>query len=534
MTSDPVTNAYTLYCTNPSNPNAMLGDVEASRNSSGHYYFEARLNWERQFGLHNVSFMTVAIAEEKVLTAGNSSDIFETLPERNLGNSGRLAYGYDDRYFIEFDYGYNGSEKFASKHRFGFFPSIGGGWMISNEKFWAKMKNAISLLKLRFTYGLVGNDAIAGRSGRFQFLSRINLNSGGRWNTINFGKNFDNKHNGYTISQYANPEVGWEVSKKLDAGLEINLFKNEAVKIQADYFHENRDRIYMTRSSLPYTAGFSGVTIAGNTGKAESYGMEFSVDVKHFFNNDFWITSRTNFTYATNKYIELDEPDYHDRYRSKVGHNINQPWGYVAERLFADQAEIDYSPTQGSLYMPGDIKYTDINGDGVIGVEDQIAIGYPTVPEIQYGFGASLGYKRWDFSFFCQGNARVSFFISPGAIAPFVGRGNALKIIADDYWSETDPDVHAFWPRLSTVDVGNNTMQSTWWLRDGSFMRLKSMEIGYNLPVEKYHIANARLYLSGENLFHFSPFKMWDPEVGSNGLGYPINRRFNLGLQLSF
>ncbi|MDR2765483.1 MAG: TonB-dependent receptor [Tannerella sp.] len=530
--SDPLTGEYTLYCTNPTNPSALLGNVEPSRNSSGHYYYEVRLNWDRQFGKHTLGIMTVGMMEEYVLTAGSSTSVFETLPERNVGNSGRIAYDYDQRYFAEFNYGYNGSEKFSKKHRFGFFPSIGAGWLISNERFWEDMKNTISNLKLKITYGLVGNDAIAGRAGRFYYLSDIAIGSGG---SFTWGKNYNNTYGGYSISRYANEDIGWEVANKLNVGLEVSLMPNEALKFQIDVFHDIRDRVYMARNSLPASAGFD-AAISGNIGKVKSQGLETSIDLQHYFNNDFWMTGRANFTYAANEYLELDEVNYPDRYLSRKGHNINQQWGYVAERLFVDQAEIDNLPRQGfGTYIPGDIKYTDINGDGIIDSDDQIPMGYPTVPEIQYGFGLSTGYKDFDFSFFFQGNARVSFFIDAGGIAPFTNRRNALQIVADDYWKETDPDVYAFWPRLSAAPTANNTQQSSWWLRDGKFLRLKTIEAGYNLPeVKKLGMKNTRVYLSAENLFVISAFKMWDPEMGANGLAYPINRRFNVGLQINF
>jgi hypothetical protein len=290
----------------------------------------------------------------------------------------------------------------------------------------------------------------------------------------------------------------------------------------------------MQRKSLPASAGFL-ARIDGNIGKVQSQGIEGSVDYQHFFNKDFWLTGRANFTYATNEYKELDEINYTDAYRSQKGKNINQGWGFVAERLFVDQAEIDNSPKQDfSAYEAGDIKYRDINGDGVINDADKVPIGYPTVPEIQYGFGLSSGYKNLDFSFFFQGNARVSFFIDSEGIAPFDGHRNALSVVADDYYSETHPNVHAFWPRLSVSPLENNTQQSTWWMRDGKFLRLKTVELGYNIPVKKVFLTNCRLYLNAENLFVISPFKMWDPEMGANGLAYPINKRFNVGVQLSF
>ncbi|MDR0395410.1 MAG: TonB-dependent receptor [Tannerella sp.] len=535
LNSNPNTGDYTLYCTNPENENAMLGDVEASRNSSGHYYFEARLNWDHKFGAHTLGFMTVGMMEEYVLTAGSSNSIFETLPERNLGNSGRFTYDYDERYFFEFAYGYNGSEKFASKHRYGFFPSVGAGWLVSNETFWDRLKTSVPTAKLKFTYGLVGNDAIAGRSGRFFYLSNITLQSSTSDNTVAWGKAYNNRHGSYNIARYGNDEISWEVSTKLNVGFELGLMKGEPLKIQADWFTDVRDKIYMNRVNLPSSAGFA-AKIDGNIGKVKSQGFDASADYQHFFSNDFWLTGRGNFTYATNKYLILDEPNYKYGYLSRVGQNINQQWGYVAERLFVDNAEIANSPSQTfGLYQPGDVKYKDVNGDGMVDPDDRIPMGFPTVPEIQYGYGLSAGYKNFDLSFFFQGNARVSFFINSEAIAPFSEHRNALKIVADDYWQETNPNEHAFWPRLSVSPLENNTQQSSWWLRDGKFMRLKTLEMGYTLPdLTKLGIKTCRVYFSGENLFVVSPFKMWDPEMGNNGLAYPINRRFNAGVQVSF
>ncbi len=536
-----ITGEYELYSLNPTTGRSYLGDVLPGRDADAHYYFEARLNWNRSFGNHNLGAMTVGMMEEKLLTSGNSGNIYETLPERNMGNSGRLTYDYDTRYFIELSYGFNGSEKFTGDKRYGFFPSVGGGWMISNEKFWEPLKSAISTFKLRGTWGLVGNDAIAGRSGRFFYLSDITMGGG----TYRWGSDFMNSFSGYSVSRYANPDITWEQSEKWNAGVEIN-FMNESLKFQGDYFRDIRSRIYMVRQNFPSSAGLE-ASVSGNVGKVTSQGFEGSLNYDKFFGNEFWLQGFANFTYAVNKLVELDERDYPDQYLKRRGHNLNQQWGLLAERLFVDEHEIANSPKQDfGEYMAGDIKYKDINGDGIINDNDRIAMGYPTVPEIQYGFGMSAGYKSFDFSFFFQGNKNVSFFINAtdesnintGAygIAPFANRRNALSIIADDYWSETNPNVHAFWPRLSTEPVNNNTRQSSWWLRDGSFMRLKKLELGYSPKTLKSYGINpgSRIYINTENLFVLSPFKMWDPEVGRNGLGYPPNRRFNVGIQLMF
>lgn len=529
-----VTGVHKLYALNPTNTNYKLGDVSPNNDSDALFNGELRFNWEQNFNKHTVGAMIVGMISEKLLTSGNNNSIFQTLPERNLGVSGRGTYGFDSRYFLEFAFGYNGSEKFSTDRAFGFFPSIGTGWIISNEPYWKISDKIISHLKLRFTWGRVGNDVLDGRGGRFFYLSSYNRGGG----SYTFGTDFLNSYSGYSISSYANADISWEVSQKYNYGLELSFLKNEAIRIQADYFVDQRDNIYEVRNNYPHSAGLE-VAIKTNSGSVRSHGVDISMDVERSFNKDFWVTGRGTFTYAVNKILQKDEPNYRDAYRSQIGHSTTQRWGLVAERLFVDQQEIENSPKQfDGNYLPGDIKYKDVNGDGVINSEDRIPMGWPTSPQIQYGFGLSTGLKKFDFSFFFQGNANVSFFINSGSgdgIAPFVNRRNALKIVARDYWSETNPNVHAFWPRLSVTSVANNTQQSSWWLRDNSFLRLKTVELGYNISsLKSIGISNLRLYFVGENLFLLSQFKLWDPEQGSNGMGYPLTRKYNLGLQVSF
>lgn len=248
-----------------------------------------------------------------------------------------------------------------------------------------------------------------------------------------------------------------------------------------------------------------------------------------------------NFTYATSKYKEYEEADYSDvPWKSHIGRKIKQSWGYVAERLFIDEEDVNNSPEQlFGKYGAGDIKYKDVNNNGQIDSDDMVPIGYPTDPEIIWGTGFSLGYKAFDLSCFFQGSARSSFFINPSKITPFTsnGQGALLQYIADDHWSESNRNIYAFWPRLSEYAVSNNNQTSTWWLRDGSFIRLKSAEFGYTLPekwTKKFHVSMLRFYASGTNLFVWSKFKMWDPEMAGNGLGYPIQRVLNLGININF
>ncbi|MEA4852516.1 MAG: TonB-dependent receptor, partial [Paludibacter sp.] len=386
------------------------------KTANNSFYFEGVAQYNRVFGdKHDVGGLLVGYARELLTDA--SSDVYSSLPFRNMGISGRTTYAYDERYFVELNFGYNGSEKFSKQNRYGFFPSAGLGWVVSNEKFFTEtMKKAVSNLKLKATYGLVGNDAIS--SNRFYYLSSVNLNDGGKGHV--WGEDFGNSYNGYNINSYANPAVTWEVAEKANFGMELGLFNN--VNIQVDYFTENRTNIYMQRDYIPASMGLT-APIASNIGKAESHGIDGSVDYKVSVNKDLWITSRVNFTYATNKIIENGEPQYPYPYMSSIGQPMNQPRGLVAERLFIDEQDVLNSPVQynqmGS-YMAGDIKYVDVNEDGKIDDSDMVPIGFPTVPEIVYGFGASLGYRNVDFSFFFQGSGRSSFFIDPTTLSPFV------------------------------------------------------------------------------------------------------------------
>jgi TonB-linked SusC/RagA family outer membrane protein len=515
----------------------FLNNAPTANNGNSNFYYEAVLEYNRTLNKkHEVGGLLVSYFQEALNTTGSGT--FSSLPSRNLGISGRTSYSYDSRYFGEFNFGYNGSEKFAEQNRFGFFPSIGMGWIISNEAFFEKNVPAVNLLKLRYTYGLVGNDGISSASDRFFYLSDVNLNNGGTGYT--FGTNYNNYYNGFIINRYANESVTWEVATKSNIGLELGLFNK--VNIQADYFTENRRNIYMERQFIPETSGLTTV-ISSNIGEVKTNGIDLSIDYNHAFSGDFYITARGNFTYSTNEILVNGEPEFQNKNLSRIGYAVNQQWGYIAERLFVDQEDINNSPEQfngfssTNAYLPGDIKYRDVNTDGVINELDQTPIGSPNVPEIVYGFGFSAMYKNFDFSVFMQGVARSSFFINPNDISPFVNERNALSIIADNHWSEDNPNPNAFWPRLSTFQVENNEKPSTWWLRDGDFLRLKSVEFGYTIPEaagKVFSMAKTRLYFTGLNLLHISKFDLWDPEMAGNGLGYPPQRVINFGAQIKF
>ena len=506
-------------------------------------YSETRLNYNRSFGKHDVTGLLVFTASES-LTA-NAGSLQLSLPSRNAGLSGRFTYGYDKRYFVEYNFGYNGSERFHKSHRWGFFPSAGLAWMMSNEKWFKPLTKVVSNLKLRYSYGLVGNDNIGSSSNRFYYLSEMSMNNSGLG--ASFGETRNVSYNGIGVVRYANEAITWEKSYKSNYALELGLFKK--LDIIAEYFTEHRTDIFMQRADIPNTMGLQAAVYA-NIGQARSKGIDIQADYKQAWASGLWASARANFTYSTGKYDVYEEPTYPESYRQHAGRSIRQTWGYIAERLFVDDEDAANSPSQaafGSQYGGGDIKYTDVNGDGVITNADMVPIGYPTSPEIIYGFGVSLGHKGFDVSVFFQGLGRESFWIDATSAystkynkygtAPFVNNGQLLKAYSDSHWSEDNRDIYALYPRYSAYENHNNTQVSTWWMRDGSFVRLKQMEFGYTLPqklTNKIHIDNLRVYFQGNNLLCWSKFKLWDPELAGEGFNYPIQRTFNIGVNVTF
>ncbi|MCA6027408.1 TonB-dependent receptor [Bacteroides thetaiotaomicron] len=544
---DKTKDEYILSALNPDLGTDYLGYSPGAKKVGSSLYLEASLSYDRTFEeKHNVSGMLVYTVREG--KSGNESTLQKSLPTRNLGLAGRFTYGFSDRYFAEFNFGYNGSERFDKNHRWGFFPSGGLGWVVSNEKFWKDkpISKIINMFKLKGSYGLVGNDNISDDGERFFYLSEVNMNNSDR--SMHFGTNFDTGYNGISINRYANPKIGWEISHKLNVGFEVKLFDD--LEIQAEYFKERRSNILQERADIPSLMGFQ-VPIKANIGEAKGHGVDISLDYSHIFNKNLWATVRGNFTYASSEFSKYEEPDYSATpWRSKIGSKLSQTFGFIAERLFVDDEDVANSPKQQfGEYTAGDIKYKDINHDGIIDEQDKVPIGYPTTPEIIYGFGFSIGYKDFDFNCFFQGSARSSFFIDPLRITPFAqpydpdkelggkqANNALLQVIADNHWSEANQNMYAFWPRLSDTAINNNNQSSTWWLRDGTFLRMKSAEIGYTLPkklTSKAKLENLRIYVSGTNLFNISKFKIWDTEMGNNGLGYPVQRVFNIGIQLS-
>lgn len=537
---DKLTEKYTLRELNPKGGREDLNYTPEGNQVYSSYYYEAALSYNRTFrDKHNVTGLLVGVLREN--KDGGASSIQMSLPARNIGLSGRFTYAYDGRYFVEANFGYNGSERFAKDERFGFFPSIGAGWMMSEEKFWGQnLKNVVNKVKLKGTYGLVGNDNIGERKDRFFYMSEVNLDGSGA--EYGWGQDFEQRPGTINMIRYQNKKIKWEIARKMNLGLEMGLFN--IFDIQVDYFTEYRKNIFGRRETIPYEMGFSADLFA-NKGEASSHGFEVQVDANHSFNKNFWLGVRGNFTYATGKYEKVEEPYRPYPWLSNVGKRINQTYGLVAERLFIDEEDIANSPVQTyGEYMPGDIKYKDVNNDGLINDEDIVPIGISHSPEVVYGFGVSMGYKNFDISCFFQGATRSSFFINSKATNPFMQMdfgGNNLngmmQAYADDYWSESNRNSYATFPRLSTTDIRNNNQNSTWWLRDGSYLRLKSVEVGYTLPknlTRHLKMSNLRIYASGLNLFAWNRFKLWDVEQGNDGMQYPIQAVYNFGINLSF
>lgn len=532
--------SYMIDLINPKDGTEYLDFKQGDKNIESNMYMEAALTYSRDFGKHGVSGLTVLQLRNN--QQPNASTLQTSLAKRNVGFSGRFTYSYDNRYFVEGNFGYNGSERFDKSQRWGFFPSAGLAYVISNEKFFKPLTPYIQKLKLRASYGLVGNDNIAASSDRFLYLSEINMNNSGSGASFGYNEGAY-KLNGISVSRYADPNITWEIAKKTNFALEMTLL--DGLNFTAEYYTESRSNIFQERKDIPKTMGLW-VTPKANLGKAKSHGVDLSLDYSKYFSNKTWLQLRGNFTYASNEYVEYEELDYPNApWKKHVGNPIGQQWGYIAEGLFVDDEEVKNSPKQFGEYGAGDIKYRDVNRDGVISELDEVPIGHPKDPEIVYGFGASYGFKNFDISVFFQGLARESFWIDYNKVSPFFDNSDSktiennqlAKFIADNHWSESNRNIYAVWPRLSDTSIENNSKRSTWFMRDGSFLRIKQVEVGYTLPLQwirKAGLKNLRIYFTGNNLFCFSKFKEWDVEQAGDGLKYPIQRIYNVGLNLTF
>ncbi len=513
-------------------------------------YLEGSINYDRTFAdIHKVGVLL--LYNHKILrnTAGYNS--VNSLPYKNQGVAGRITYGLKNRYFAEINVGYNGSENFAPGHRFGLFPAVSVGYMISEEPFWAPVKDAVNMLKFKASYGLVGNDQIGG--DRWLYVPTVIKGT-----SYTLGENGKYGGDGLAVGRPENLDFSWEEEKKMNIGVEFELFRQ--LKIMADYFDCHRSGILLLRAGLPGIAGLQNNSKLPYVNIGETWNKGFEVSMEwHKKVGEVYLTSRGNFTYNRNNLVNNDEPDWEYKYENRAGRPFgvggSQPWGYVATGLFESEEEIANSPVQTfGEYRVGDIKYQDINGDGKIDSHDRIFLGYPTLPEITYGFGLNAEYKGWDINAFFQGVSHVNFFIGGSSLSsPFsntaIERESMQKDLWDNGWctltnngEDLSQASKAIYPRLaygSEPGAANNSQTSSWWQRDGSYLRLKNVELGYTVPksaMVKLGIAqSARIYLAGTNVLTFSKFKLWDPEQGGGqGASYPNNRIWTIGINVKF
>ena len=496
-----------------------ISQSDISKYSDQTLFIQATIDYNRRFKEHSISAMLLYNQREY------KNDV---LPSRNQGLSGRFMYNFGNRYFAELNFGYTGTERLSKGNRFEFFPAISLGWVLSDESFFDPVDNIITFLKLRGSYGLIGSDETGLGSGaeHFLYVNKVNLSSDGYGFTtgedLNFGKT------GPQMLSYAVQNASWEKVKKLNVGLDLELFNN--LSLTADYFYDKRYDILLYREAWPESLGYYTAKPWANKGRVDNWGFEFSANYKKSLGRDIQLELRGNFTYTQNKYVDVDDPLYKYPWQSRTGKPLSYIEGYIAEGLFASQDEIDNSPDQtalGSKPMPGDIKYRDITGDGIIDNNDRTMISdYGGVPRIQYGLGASVQYKKFDFGVFFNGSAKRK--IMAGLMNPFgQSDNNVFQFIKDNRWTQDNPNPKAKYPRLGlqSSETQNNSHGSTYWMRSGNFLRFKMLELGYSF---KY----GRVYFSGNNLFVFSKFKEWDPELSWNS--YPLQRVYNIGLQLNF
>ncbi|RAV31074.1 SusC/RagA family TonB-linked outer membrane protein [Sinomicrobium soli] len=501
-----------------------------SRNSNGErtIYWEAALNYDRTFDeKHQVTGMFLFNKSDRL--DSQAGDFNSSLPYRYLGFSGRGTYGYDNRYFAELNFGYNGSENFNPDNRFGFFPSVGLGWVLSEEKFFEPLREAVPMLKFRFSHGKVGNSQITGR--RFAYLTTIKETGG-----YSYGRERNNNYDGYDIGEYG-VDVAWETAVKTNLGLDIYTLGSD-LNLQVDFFKERREGIFLNREAVPAYVGLQSAPF-GNLGIIENKGVDGSFTYSKRW-NDFYIQALGNFTFSRNEIIENDKPVPSYPWMDQRGQKVGQRFGYNALGLFETQEEIDNGPLHPGLVQPGDIKFQDVNGDGLINDFDKIPIGYGTIPEIVYGFGLTVGYKQWSLSTLFQGVGNVDIFANGEGVVPFpvsMSRGNLLSNI-DNRWTEEDPRQDVFYPRLSDGSPNSNYESSTWWVKNGRYLRLKNAQLNYQLSddlTSRIGFDNVTFFLSGYNLLTWSPFDLWDVELGDGrGAAYPNVSTFALGVDLKF
>ena len=535
------TGKHTLQALNPENAKRTLDVKQTQSTATNQITYEGRLYHTAAWKDHQTSLMGVFQMMEKTYGPVQGG-VLNGMPQRNMTFSMRGTYGYKDRYFIEGSFGYNGSERFSDDNRWGFFPAGGVAWVVTNEPFMQSSSHWLSYLKLRASYGQVGNDGVVS-TPRFAYLPSIGKGSDSYADPEPYG---GTQFKRYAYDYYPNNNIKWEIAETVNLGLEGKLFDG-LFEFNLDAFQEIRHNVLGYRTTVPSTVGLEMAQL-DNIGKGRTRGLEFSGKIQHAFSNDFWMILNGTLTYSRSTYLDIVEALNKPEWQRMKGQESSQAIGYIAEGLFRDQAEIDNSPTQGGNVMPGDIRYRDLNGDGSVDVEDVTYIGYPQTPRLIYGFQGFFTFKDWEFSFAFQGSGQRSFFMNPYNISPFTQDRAMLKAIYEDHWSESNMSDRPFWPRLSTSNIiehntqenwtsGAETRKSTYFMRECSFLRCTSIELAYNMPkklMNRWKLQNVKFFARANNPFLISNFDVWDVELGENGFNYPIQRTYTLGLNLSF
>lgn len=494
---------------------------------------EANANYERVFnGNHRITGLVHAFMEDYISTI-NITDL-TAIPKRYIGLSGRITYSFKDTYLIEGNVGYTGSEAFENGKKFGIFPAISAGWVPTQYAFVKKNLPFIDFLKFRGSYGIVGNDQM---KTRFPYLTLMGVTNNNIWNA----------GNGYTETQVGSSNLIWETATKKNFGIDAKFLKNK-IDFSVDIYQDIRSGIYQQRASIPDEMGLVTLPFA-NVGKMKSWGVDGHIAFTQTINKDSYVVLRANFTQSKNELLEYEEAIVRYPYLSAVGYQYGINRGLIALGLFKDAADVRNSPKQTftNVVLPGDIKYKDVNGDGVINDYDMVPLGYSNIPQIQYGFATEFKWKNWNLSVLFEGVSRVKYFSGGNGVYPFNGKvvGNVLTVVASDRWTSSDisgttatENPNARFPRLTYGDNANNNRASTFWLNDGSYLRIKNVQLSYQMNqsiLQKIGIKSSTLSLIGDNLYVWSKVKLFDPaQASDNGSKYPLQRVVTVQLNMQF
>ena len=513
------------------------------------YYMEAKLDYNTSIGAHNLGALLFYYMEDTKGSEWGNGDALgiAAIPKRRQNVSGRLSWGYNSTYFVDANFGYTGSDIFPKGERFGFFPSIAVGWAPTSYKWVQKHLPFVNFFKIRGSYGLAGNDQIADKDSRFPYLTIINNHAGTTWGYTG---------QGIVEKQQGADNLKWEVAKKLNVGIDANFF-NDAIKLTVDFFRDTRDHIFQDRVTLPEFAGM--VTYPkSNVGRMHSFGSDGNISYFHKINKEMNFTVRANYTWSQNIVDYFEENKLAYDYQSVTGMPYGVLRGYISEGLFKDEADIRQSPDQTAAFgvvRPGDIKYRDVNGDGVINKDDRVPLSYGNnVPRVMFGLGGEFNYKDFTVSLLFKGNTGVDYYrVGMGHDAgwiPFYNgeMGNVLKMVNNPKnrwipsWYSGDPSTenpNAMFPRLSYGSNTNNSQLSTFWKQNGSFLRFQELNFRYVFRHRKWLRAAGLSSLECDfvinNLFTIDSAKYFDPEQAwYNGAAYPIPTTYSLQMYFRF